>query len=206
MTRTTTSLFCTRRLAKPTAAHLVLSRCLALAAPYVRAQAEAPAPSRPRRTAASSSGPMHTCRYSSSSTTARPSRRCWLPRCRPRAFASRRTLPKPRRSWPFAATSCCSATRSSRKGRRRRWARQRRRPWRLQQRTAATRLAKPPTPPSPWRGLRAAALKSAATPFWSDLALGRMADALGESTGITGAFNTTLAGAPRGICLSRRVD
>jgi hypothetical protein len=33
-----------------------------------------------------------------------------------------------------------------------------------------------------------------------------MADALGESTGITGAFNTTLAGAPRGICLSRRVD
>lgn len=54
--------------------------------------------------------------------------------------------------------------------------------------------------------LGAAALKSATTPFWSGLALGRMADALGESTGIKGAFNTALTGDPRGICLSRCED
>ncbi len=55
-------------------------------------------------------------------------------------------------------------------------------------------------------GLGAAALKSATTPFWSGLALGRMADVLGESTGIKGAFNTALTGDPRGICLSRCED
>jgi hypothetical protein len=54
--------------------------------------------------------------------------------------------------------------------------------------------------------LGAAALKSATTPFWSGLALGRMADALGEGTGIKGAFNTALTGDPRGICLSRCED
>lgn len=54
--------------------------------------------------------------------------------------------------------------------------------------------------------LGAAALKSATAPFWSGLALGRMADALGESTGIKGAFNTALTGDPRGICLSRCED
>jgi len=54
--------------------------------------------------------------------------------------------------------------------------------------------------------LGAAALRSATTPFWSGLALGRMADALGESTGIKGAFNTALTGDPRGICLSRCED
>lgn len=54
--------------------------------------------------------------------------------------------------------------------------------------------------------LGAAALKSATTPFWSGLALGRMADALGESAGIKGAFNTALTGDPRGICPSRCED
>lgn len=54
--------------------------------------------------------------------------------------------------------------------------------------------------------LNAAALKSAATPFWSGLAVSRMADVLGEVTGIKGAFNTALTGDPRGICLSRCED
>ena len=44
MTRTTTSPFFTRRQAKPTAARLALSLCLALATPHVLAQSEAPAP------------------------------------------------------------------------------------------------------------------------------------------------------------------
>jgi hypothetical protein len=54
--------------------------------------------------------------------------------------------------------------------------------------------------------LGAAALKPATTPFWSGLALGRMADAPGESAGIKGAFNTAPTGDPRGICLSRCED
>jgi hypothetical protein len=54
--------------------------------------------------------------------------------------------------------------------------------------------------------LSAAALKSATTPFWSGLAVSRMADVLGEATGIKGAFNTALTGDPRGICLSRCED
>lgn len=54
--------------------------------------------------------------------------------------------------------------------------------------------------------LNAAALKSATTPFWSGLAVSRMADVLGEATGIKGAFNTALTGDPRGICLSRCED
>jgi hypothetical protein len=56
--------------------------------------------------------------------------------------------------------------------------------------------------------LGAAALKSATTPFWSGLALGRMAGALGESTGIKGAFNTALTAravsACRGVRTGRR--
>ena len=44
MIRTTNSPFFTRRRAKPTAARLALSLCLALAAPHVLAQSEAPAP------------------------------------------------------------------------------------------------------------------------------------------------------------------
>lgn len=54
--------------------------------------------------------------------------------------------------------------------------------------------------------LNAAALKSATTPFWSGLAVSRMADVLGEASGIKGAFNTALTGDPRGICLSRCED
>lgn len=54
--------------------------------------------------------------------------------------------------------------------------------------------------------LDAAALKAATTPFWSGLAVSRMADVLGEATGIKGAFNTALTGDPRGICLSRCED
>lgn len=54
--------------------------------------------------------------------------------------------------------------------------------------------------------LNAAALRSATTPFWSGLAVSRMADVLGEATGIKGAFNTALTGDPRGICLSRCED
>lgn len=54
--------------------------------------------------------------------------------------------------------------------------------------------------------LEAAALQSAITPFWRGLALSRMADSLGEATGIKGAFNTALTGDPRGICLSRCED
>ena len=51
--------------------------------------------------------------------------------------------------------------------------------------------------------LEVASLKAATTPFWSGLAVSRMADVLGEATGIKGAFNTALTGDPRRICLSR---
>jgi len=44
------------------------------------------------------------------------------------------------------------------------------------------------------------------TPFWRGLALGRMAEVLGEATGVRGAFNKALTGDPRGICLSRCED
>jgi hypothetical protein len=54
--------------------------------------------------------------------------------------------------------------------------------------------------------LNVAALQAATTPFWSGLAVGRMADVVGEATGMKGAFNTALTGDPRGICLSRCDD
>lgn len=53
--------------------------------------------------------------------------------------------------------------------------------------------------------LNVAALQ-ATTPFWSGLAVSRMADVLGEATGVKGVFNKALTGDPRGICLSRCED
>lgn len=54
--------------------------------------------------------------------------------------------------------------------------------------------------------LESGAARSAVSPFWRGLALGRMADVLGEATGVRGAFNKALTGDPRGICLSRCED
>lgn len=54
--------------------------------------------------------------------------------------------------------------------------------------------------------LNVAALQAATTPFWSGLAVSRMAEVLGEASGVKGAFNTALTGDPRGICLSRCED
>lgn len=51
--------------------------------------------------------------------------------------------------------------------------------------------------------LEGAAYKFAVSPFWSGLALSRMGEALGDATGMRGAFNKALTGDPRGICLSR---
>jgi len=51
--------------------------------------------------------------------------------------------------------------------------------------------------------LQGAAYKFAVAPFWRGLALGRMAEALGDATGISGTLNKALTGDPRGICLSR---
>lgn len=54
--------------------------------------------------------------------------------------------------------------------------------------------------------LESGAARSAVSPFWRGLALGRMAEVLGEATGVRGAFNKALTGDPRGICLSRCED
>jgi len=54
--------------------------------------------------------------------------------------------------------------------------------------------------------LKVAALKAATAPFWIGLAVSRMAEVLGEATGMKSAINTALAGDPRGICLSRCDD
>lgn len=51
-----------------------------------------------------------------------------------------------------------------------------------------------------------AALGSALSPFWRSLALGNMVSVLGEATGFNAAANKTLAGDPRGVCLSRCDD
>ena len=50
------------------------------------------------------------------------------------------------------------------------------------------------------------AAKTAISPFWRGLALSRLAEVLGEATGVRGAFNKALTGDPRGICLSRCDD
>ncbi len=54
--------------------------------------------------------------------------------------------------------------------------------------------------------LESGVVKSAVSPFWRGLALGRMAEVLGDATGVRGAFNKALTGDPRGICLSRCED
>ena len=54
--------------------------------------------------------------------------------------------------------------------------------------------------------LESGAVRSAVSPFWRGLALGRMAEVLGDATGVRGAFNKALTGDPRGICLSRCED
>lgn len=54
--------------------------------------------------------------------------------------------------------------------------------------------------------LESGALRSAVSPFWRGLTLGRMAEVLGDATGVRGAFNKALTGDPRGICLSRCED
>lgn len=54
--------------------------------------------------------------------------------------------------------------------------------------------------------LERAAFLGAASPFWAGLAAGRMAEVLGDASGMRGAFNTALTGDSRGICLSRCED
>ena len=54
--------------------------------------------------------------------------------------------------------------------------------------------------------LESGAAKTAVSSFWRGLALSRMADVLGDATGMRGAFNKALTGDPRGICLSRCED
>lgn len=54
--------------------------------------------------------------------------------------------------------------------------------------------------------LESGAASSAVSSFWRGLALSRMADVLGDATGVRGAFNKALTGDPRGVCLSRCED
>lgn len=54
--------------------------------------------------------------------------------------------------------------------------------------------------------LNAAAYTASLNNFTRGLAIGGMANALGEATGIKGWFNTAVAGDPRGFCLSRCED
>lgn len=54
--------------------------------------------------------------------------------------------------------------------------------------------------------LESGAANLAVSSFWRGLALSRMADVLGDATGVRGAFNKALTGDPRGICLSRCED
>ena len=54
--------------------------------------------------------------------------------------------------------------------------------------------------------LQSGAAKSATNPFWRGMAPGRMAEVLGDATGVRGAFNKALTGDPRAICLSHCED
>ena len=54
--------------------------------------------------------------------------------------------------------------------------------------------------------LNAAALNASLNNFTRGLAISGMANALGDATGLSGWFNTAIAGDPRGICLSRCED
>ena len=54
--------------------------------------------------------------------------------------------------------------------------------------------------------LNAAALNASLNNFTRGLAIGGIANALGDATGVRSWFNTAIAGDPRGICLSRCED
>ena len=54
--------------------------------------------------------------------------------------------------------------------------------------------------------LNAAALNASLNNFTRGLAIGGIANALGDATGLSGRFNTAVAGDPRGICLSKCED
>jgi hypothetical protein len=54
--------------------------------------------------------------------------------------------------------------------------------------------------------LNAAALNASLNNFTRGLAIGGIANALGDATGVRSWFNTAVAGDPRGICLSRCED
>ena len=54
--------------------------------------------------------------------------------------------------------------------------------------------------------LNAAAYNASLNNFARGMAVGGMANALGDATGLHGWFNTAVAGDPRGICLSRCED
>lgn len=54
--------------------------------------------------------------------------------------------------------------------------------------------------------LNAAALNASLNNFTRGLAIGGIANALGDATGVRSWFNTSVAGDPRGICLSRCED
>ena len=211
MSRTTTSPFFTRPLVKPTAARLALSLCLVLAAPHVLAQAEAPAPKlaagaiqaqangrieiRPEvhaplfvefeRSPALTQALANTLQAQGVRTTADRSEAKAVLSIRGDVVliggpVFHKGTKVPMGEATEKTLAAAAASRGATAG---------------EAADAAVTV-----------GLGAAALKSATTPFWSGLALGRMADALGESTGIKGAFNTALTGDPRGICLSRCED
>lgn len=211
MTRATTSSSITRRLAEPTAARLALSLCLALAAPHVLAQAEAPVPKLAAGTIqAQANGRIEIRPDAHAPLFVEFDRSPALTQALASTLQVQGVRTTPDRSEAKAvlairgdvvllggpvfhkgtkvpmgeatekALAAVAANRSTTAG---------------EAADAAVTVA-----------LGAAALKSATTPFWSGLALGRMADALGDSTGIKGAFNTALTGDPRGICLSRCED
>ena len=211
MTRTMTSPFFTGRLAKPMVPRLALSLCLALAAPHVLAQAEAPAPKlaagaiqaqanglieiRPDahaplfvefdRSPTLTQAPVATLQAQGVRTTPDRSEAKAVLAIRGDVVllggpVFHKGTKVPMGEATEKTLAAAAANRSTTAG---------------EAANAAFTVA-----------LGEAALKAATTPFWSGLALGRMADALGESTGIKGAFNTALTGDPRGISLSRCED
>jgi hypothetical protein len=211
MTRITTSLLRVRRLVKPMAARLALWLCLALAAPYVLAQAEATVPKLAvGAIQAQANGRMEVRPDAHVPLFVEFDRSPALTQALVATLQAHCVRTTPDRSEAEAVL----AIRSNvvllgdpvfRKGTK----------VPMGEATEKT-LAVAPTNRGYTAGdaanaavtvaLGAAALKSATTPFWSGLALGRMADALGDSTGIKGAFNNALTGDPRGICLSRCED
>lgn len=211
MTKTTTSPSCTRRLAKPTAARLALSLCLALAAPHVLAQAEAPVPKLAvGAIQAQANGRIELGHDAHMPLFVEFDRSPALTQALAATLQAQGVRTTPDRSEGKAVL----AIRGDvvllggpvfHKGTKVPMGE-------ATEKTLAVAASNRSTTAGEAAGtavtvaLGAAALKSATTPFWSGLALGRMADALGESAGVKGAFNTALTGDPRGICLSRCED